>query len=262
MAPATAGKINELNKEAYRATEVVAHYSGKRELFKPEVTILELFRDQLPQMRFLDIGVGAGRTTSFIAPLVQEYLGVDYSDQMIAYCRQSFPQWSFKVMDVRAMAELPSDYFDFVFFSYNGLDSIDHADRLLALQEMRRVCRPNGHVCFSSHNLQSIDQLFRVRFSFNPFILARRLARAGRLRRRNPPLATLRQLDYAIIHDGTHNFRIANYYIKPAYQLQQLAALGFTNIRLFAYSTGQEIDPTRDLAALTDYMLYYLGTKG
>lgn len=252
------GDIDKLNQEAYRAAAIVAHYSRKQELLRPEATILNLFRNELAKMRFLDIGVGGGRTTWHIAPLVKEYLGVDYSEAMIACCQQLFPNQCFKVMDVRAMTELEPDYFDFVLFSYNGLDSINHKDRLLALREMKRVCKINGYVCFSSHNLQSIDQLFQIRFSFNPFIFARRIYKSFKLRRLNQPVKKLKQLNYAIIHDGTHDYKICNYYINPAYQIQQLSEIGFKNIKLFSYNSGGEIDLSSDLHSITDFMIYYL----
>lgn len=38
-------------------------------------------------MTMLDIGVGAGQTTPYFAQSVKEYIGIDYSSQMIQACR-------------------------------------------------------------------------------------------------------------------------------------------------------------------------------
>ncbi len=78
------------NEETYEKANVVAGFQ-KSELQPPEKTILEMMQDKLGNMKMLDIGVGAGRTTVHFAPLVQEYVGIDYSENMIKACKSSFP---------------------------------------------------------------------------------------------------------------------------------------------------------------------------
>ena len=51
------------NKEHYDAEDVVRVFSERKELQKPEATILRDLRDKLKNMKMLDIGVGGGRTT-------------------------------------------------------------------------------------------------------------------------------------------------------------------------------------------------------
>jgi SAM-dependent methyltransferase len=253
--------ITALNKKAFESTAVLSHYTAQKDLFKPEQTILGLFRDRFRDLKMLDIGVGAGRTTIHFAPLVAEYLGIDYAENMINYCRQAFPNWAFEVMDVKSMPALKTDYFDFILISYNGLDYSNHEERLTALGEIRRVCKKDGYLCFSSHNLQSIDRLFALRFSFNPFIFWRRLLRYNKLRRLNPPPARGRQQGYAIINDGVHDYKIWHYYITPAEQIRQLHECGFGNVRLFSNTTGQEVSAAKGYDSLLDFMIYYLCNK-
>ena len=70
----------------YESSDVVQFYEGQSDLQKPEATILEEFKKQLPEMKMLDIGVGAGRTSVHFAFLAKEYLGIDYSNRMITAC--------------------------------------------------------------------------------------------------------------------------------------------------------------------------------
>ncbi len=110
------------NREVFGASAVVEHYQHLARLFPPEETIFSLLQECLPGWRLLDIGVGAGRTTRYLAPRVKEYWGVDYAPAMIESCRQAFPQYRFFVADARNMPELAAAFFDLVLISFNGLD--------------------------------------------------------------------------------------------------------------------------------------------
>src|SRR5262249_12955489 len=145
----------------------------------PEETILRLLLPGLATARMLDLGVGGGRTTLHFAKWVHEYVGADYSPSMITACQKRFSGYpahiSFQVCDARALGLFESASFDFVLFSFNGLDYVGHDDRLKILQEIRRVGNPGGHFCFSSHNLNWCAQFFEWRrmLSLNPTIAAR-----------------------------------------------------------------------------------------
>jgi cyclopropane fatty-acyl-phospholipid synthase-like methyltransferase len=59
----------EKNIDAYSSSDIISYYSRQEAHLQPaERTVLELLRTTLPQSTMLDIGVGAGRTTSFFAP--------------------------------------------------------------------------------------------------------------------------------------------------------------------------------------------------
>src|SRR3989338_5138826 len=128
------------NQNTYKARDVVAKYSIQNHLYKHEKRILDLFRNKLRHMKMLDVGVGGGRTTYHFAPAVKEYVGIDYSDEMITACKRRFSKYkesykgniSFRLCDVRSMSIFNSNYFDFILVSANGLDYIPHDDRLKA----------------------------------------------------------------------------------------------------------------------------------
>jgi ubiquinone/menaquinone biosynthesis C-methylase UbiE len=247
------------NKNVWETQAVVRSYSIQSHLQKPEETILNNFKSRLKNMKMLDIGVGGGRTTCHFANLVKEYVGIDYSENMINACKKRFPAPSqnifFKICDVRSMNILEDNYFDFVLFSFNGIDCMSHEDRLKALREIQRVGKPRGFFCFQTHNLQALDKLFTVRLSVNPIRMSREILRCLLLRFLNKSLKKSEK--YAIIIDGACRFRLATYYIKPEEQIKQLSE-GFEHIRVYSLADGKEIVCKQRLYAITDRWLYYL----
>jgi ubiquinone/menaquinone biosynthesis C-methylase UbiE len=212
----------------------------------------------------LDIGVGAGRTTLHFAPLAKEYVGIDYADNMIRACRRRFPDAgpsvSFVTLDARHMDAFGDASFDFVLFSFNGLDHLDHDGRIEALKEIRRVLAPGGLFCFSAHNLNSVPRLFefpRSEVAKRPWLVASKLIKWFLLRRLNWPLRRLPAAPCATINDGAHAFRLKSHYIRPAAQVRQLAAAGFTDVRILTLD-GNETKTSDGLDQLGDPWLYYL----
>jgi ubiquinone/menaquinone biosynthesis C-methylase UbiE len=118
-----------------------------------------------PGMAILDLGVGGGRTTAYLSSIAARYVGVDYASEMIAACRQKFPTLDFEVGNAADLSKFDAASFDAVVMAFNGIDYLipDQARRR-ALQEIRRVLKPEGILIFSSHNPRSI----LVRPSWNP----------------------------------------------------------------------------------------------
>jgi SAM-dependent methyltransferase len=107
--------------------------------------------------RVLDLGVGAGRTTPFLAARAGEYVGIDYSEAMIAACRERYPGLDFQVRDARNLSCFADGYFDSVVFSFNGLGHLYPDDsRIACVREVNRVLRQGGSFVFSLHNARSI----------------------------------------------------------------------------------------------------------
>lgn len=234
------------NRDVFKLNEVVKVYQKETDLFGPEQTILNLFKDQWKNWRMLDIGIGTGRTTLHFAPLVKEYVGVDYSEEMVEAYKKSHPDLGTHIKiqfgDARSMPEFETGYFDFVMFSFNGLDDIFHGDRVKALNEMKRVGKKGGYVFFSSHNLQYIPNMYKIRHNNSPLYFAYRCYRSLRLLYHNGLPGKFRHMDYAIFKDDVHQFKINYYYAKPAAVVAQLKDLGLKNIRVFPSKTAGEID--------------------
>jgi len=250
------------NKEAYKLQSIVAYYLSIENLQKPEETILNLLKLELNGMKMLDIGVGGGRTTISFAELVKEYIGIDYSEKMIEACKNKFIDKSnvvFHVCDARNMAIFQDECFDFILFSFNGIDSISHEDRIKALNEIKRVLKSEKYFCFSTHNVQSIRNLFKFNFSFNFNKLRLSIKKFIKLRLINKQYKKLHMKNYAIFNDGALNYKLQMYYIKPIFQIEQLNNLGFKNIRIFSLHDGNQI--VNNLENREDPWLYYLCEK-
>lgn len=234
------------NRDVYQLDKIVKVYQKSNDLLGPEQTIIDLFKDQWKNWRVLDIGIGTGRTTHYFAPISKEYVGVDYAESMVRACKEIYAHWgpSIKIQlgDVRSMQEFESGYFDFVMFSYNGLDSISHEDRIRALEEMKRVGKKGGYLFFSSHNLQYIPNMYKIKHNNSPKYLARRFFRLFNLLYYNGLPGKYKNLDFAVIRDDVHQFRMNHYYAKPATVVSQLKELGLKNIRVFPSRTAGEID--------------------
>lgn len=102
--------------------------------------------------RILDIGVGTGRTTELLTLLSDQYVGIDYAPRRVEMCRARFPAMDFRVGDVRDLSEFADESFEFVFFSLNGIDYVNHDERISALSEIHRVLVPGGIFGFSTLN--------------------------------------------------------------------------------------------------------------
>jgi ubiquinone/menaquinone biosynthesis C-methylase UbiE len=235
------------------------------ELFLPEAVILNELRQQLPTMRMLDIGVGGGRTTAHFASRVQEYQGIDIDLPMIKHCRKLFadvaPNAAFNVCDAKSMGIFPDNAFDFILFSFNGIDYATHTDRLKILDEIHRVGRPGGLFCFSSHNVGWIKRSMSMdsKLTLRPIKLIKSLTKWFLRNQLNPNLRgdSLDLQDYVVYRDGPHSFKMKNYFIRPKAQVEQLAE-HYYDILAYSNSTGQVVDPALEYSGPNDAWLYYL----
>lgn len=231
------------NQTTYASGDVIAHYLRQENLFAAEAALLAQWEQQLPSWRVLDLGVGGGRTTPHLASRAGEYIGTDYIPAMVAACRQKFPLLPFETADARSMPQFADKSFDFVLFSFNGIDYIGPDDRLLALAEIRRILKPGGLFAFSSHNLEHAEKLGTFRWTFSPKKLVRRLGRLIRFYQAGGKKLLAR--DWALLNDGTFSGRLMTHYIKPDVQRRQLEQAGFTPQRILDPQTGSDVTPPR-----------------
>ncbi len=236
--------IGDANRAVFEKPTIAAEYDPAEipKLFPTERVILQRYRTDYVNRDVLDLGIGAGRTTGFIAPHAASYLGLDYSAAAIEFARQRYPQWQFRVGDARAMPDLADESFDFIIFSFNGIDYVDHNDRMRILREVARLLKRGGLFVFSSHNLAQLT-------GQRSFIV-RRLATVRELRPFSTPLQAVGALsviavslynhlrnvrkerrgsDYALVNDPLHNFSIITYYVDSDEQRRQLAMAGFSD---------------------------------
>jgi ubiquinone/menaquinone biosynthesis C-methylase UbiE len=234
--------MQENNLKTYERPSIVESYVKAAGLFESEKAVIDLLAARLSHMDMLDIGVGGGRTTDSYAPAVKSYVGVDYANAMVDACIAKYQgRWPFFCCDARDLSMFADDSFDLVLFSFNGIDTVSPVDRLKVLSEIWRVCRPGGVFSFSSHNLELADRFFRWKSTGGLARLPRDLARHIIMHLVNLRYVLLKPTRYVLLNDGVYRFSLRTYYGAPSYQIEQLQRSGFTNVRVFAESTGEEL---------------------
>jgi SAM-dependent methyltransferase len=100
--------------------------------------------------RILDLAVGGGRTTSFLAPVAGTYLGVDISPEMLRMALGRYPGVAFAQGDLADLSGFADASWDVIDVSFNSIDVLDHEQRRRSLRDLHRMLVPGGHLVISS----------------------------------------------------------------------------------------------------------------
>ncbi len=229
--------LDQINRAWYSRERAVAAYSADDLLEPSLVLILLTYRDGILGQPVLDIGVGAGRTTLYMSRLTADYVGIDYSEAMVSYCRARFPGVRFDHCDARDLSRFPDESFRLVMFPFNGIGAIDHEGRLRALAEIARVLQPGGLFAFSAHNRNhaTAREGPHLEWSGNPFALAanamrwiRHMRNHARIRRHQ-----VETVEYALVNDRTQDYSLLQYYVSKDEQRRQLDKVGLSVVDMF-----------------------------
>jgi SAM-dependent methyltransferase len=247
------------NQNTFNNAAVAQHYVSMTSLFPPEARALDKIRSMVEGRPIMDIGVGSGRTTPYLLELSKDYVAIDYSPEMIARCRTRFPGVKFEVGDARRLEGYSTGHFGLLLFSFNGLDYVQHPDRMQILRECHRVVRDDGWFLFSSHN-----ELWHSRAS-QP--LAWRVL--GHMRDSLRYLRHLKSLrpvrnpregfSYRCERVFGNTQTLLVYYLTPDAQVRQLRSVGFACEAMFN-TEGDELRPDMHEARPSAW-LYYLARK-
>jgi ubiquinone/menaquinone biosynthesis C-methylase UbiE len=156
------GRSAATNLQTYDAPEVAAHYATLDYLTPCERVLFETY---IPKgSAVLDIGVGGGRTTPYLANRASRYVAVDYAPAMVKACEAKFPGLEFRVADAANLSVFPDASFDVVVFAFNGIDYVlPEQSRRSCFGHVHRVLKANGVFIFSSHNVRAV--LIRPRWN-------------------------------------------------------------------------------------------------
>ena len=237
---------------------------GYRSLYieLPELRILHSLRDQLRDMEMLDIGVGAGRSSVFFAPFVKRYVGVDIAEGMVKACRERFALLGtpaeFRVADAADLRDFADNSFDFVLFSFNGIDCLNATQREPCLREIRRVLRSGGRFVFSSHNQRVVESYYHPHSKKTAAERKKERERIARIKANNDELATLLTQEQISFWDGEYadNPNLRHIYVRPEFQVRELERLGFAEIEVISQQTGRTL-VGEDVRTTTEFWVYY-----
>lgn len=254
----------ESNNQTYNRSSVVEHYAGLTKLQAAEKVIVKELNEVIQQANVLDIGIGGGRTTYELAPLAKSYIGLDYAQSMVEYCKEAFSDIKhaeFVHADARKLPDYFSEnQFDVVMFSFNGIDCVPFEDRQQILDGVNYILKSEGHFIFSIHNIRNLDKLYSFQFPRNPLKYPKELRRKKLVKKYNGDKEQYRQQDWCILKDGADDFTTDVLYMKPELQVAKLKEMGFESVRLFEIKHGNEIQLT-DLANYTMPWVYFLCKK-
>ena len=248
----------------YESKIIVQKYASLNFLFKPEKIVFNQKSNLLKNAHVLDIGVGGGRTSQWLIPICKSYIGIDVSNQMIEFCKKKFKHYKNAVFH-RIDASHITDYFnnesfDFILFSFNGIDCIPYHLRDKTLISIFNILKNNGYFFYSFHNIRNLPKLFSLSLGKNFFKWFERYNRYKRLNKLYPHFKNFLKENYVSILDGSENFGIEVVYTKPEYEIEKLKEIGFSNIHIYEFSQSWELNE-HELQKFFDSWIYVLCQK-
>jgi SAM-dependent methyltransferase len=237
-------ELDEANRLAWSSREVKELFV-KREGFTDQAEA-HLMRHVAADARgqpILDIGVGGGRTVSFLRAVSGDYVAIDYVEDLVHATRLRYPGVRVEHMDARDLSAFADGSFALVVFSRNGIDGVPHTDRRTIFSEVRRVLRPGGRFAYSTHNLDHRGQrpqldIDGARIVRHPARAFRNIARAPKMIRDYRRLLSLdvREEGWATLATVGYGFAVAWHYVTLAEALRELRESGFTATDVFGLS--------------------------
>jgi SAM-dependent methyltransferase len=258
------------DKQFYSDELIVASFASTMGWQHPgEASVLVRAAPEVRGKRVLDIGVGGGRTVPLLLLMTDRYVGIDYAEPMVAACRKRFPGLTFSVGDARVLEEFSDASFDFVFFSYNGIDTVTDEERQQVYRSVHRVLSPEGLFAFSTLNMAGRtygEKPFQLHRPGEPVNRSLRAAANSVLRNTRRPgrlLARQRQWKAAqravVVGDGwatnplaATDFNLFNHFVTLPRLRQELETGHFDVLGIYGSEGAGELIPASDPGSKTD----------
>lgn len=232
----SAHQQDQVNRAVYSARFVHLFYLSKA-LLPAETACFNKYQQHIVNHDVLDVGVGAGRTSRYLAARARRYEAIDYSPVMVKRLCATMPKIRVHQADFRDLRIFEDGSFDFVLATANVIDALTHQDRLQALNEASRVLRPEGILAFSTHNLhyQPAFSGPRLEWSWNPFKLSVGGIKFALSLWNHARIAPLRVVtpEYALLNDPGHFYGLLHYYVARPVVQAQLANSGLRLLDVF-----------------------------
>ncbi len=250
--------LDSINRQAWKSRDAQSQFatlSGWTDAGEREATAW--VAEEARGKPILDMGVGGGRTTAVLREISRDYVGIDYTPEMVALCRRNHPDAHIEHGDARDLSAFADGSKFLVVFSFNGIDAVDYDGRMKILREVYRVLEPGGLFIVSAHNRDGPGHseslgLGMLHLTAHPLKLGWRILKFARFasssflnHRRYRQLN--REFDgYSIKNAAAHNFGIVIVYTTFEEQRRQLASVGFNTEIVFDNYEGRPVDDATD----------------
>jgi SAM-dependent methyltransferase len=250
--------LDRINRRTYASPGVVSWYRKLDVLYKVEEVILQEILPFIKDKKLLDIGIGGGRTTKYLLNISADYTGIDYMPQYAEIAKRKYPQATILCADARDLGAF-DESFDFVLFSFNGLDNMEPEGRLKALGEIHRMLKPGGCFMFSTHN-RDCKAFNKLPWQTDTALSLGHLKECLYLLAHWPRHVYMKKherftSEYAIVNDTAHGFSLLTYYISISEQMNQLAHFGFS------HTAAYDMEGRRTDKDTISPWMYYLTRK-
>ncbi len=140
----------EQNRQSYN--KIAEKWSLSRKYVWPDLLI---FKNYLKNgQKVLDLGCGNGRLVELFNDFDVDYLGVDYSENLIAQAKNNFPSKKFEVQDALDL-NFEHGQFDVVLCTA-VLNHIPKNQQKTFIENIRKVLKPGGILLLSNWSLWNV----------------------------------------------------------------------------------------------------------
>lgn len=258
-------KLDRVNRRVYATGGALRQYGGLQGwLDAGERKAVDLARPYARSGKILDLGIGGGRTVALLEGVGAGYTGIDYTPRLLDAARTRHPAADLREMDARALA-FPDASFRLVFFSFNGIDSVDPNGRARIVSEAWRVLEPGGVFAFSALNRNGSAYGERplvppARPRGLPAMLrAAKRAMLGTLNTARNRRLFREERDIALSTISVHDFGMVTVFVAPEAQVRELEQAGFKVVAVLDDQEGRDV--TAGLSRSTAPWLYYIARK-
>jgi 2-polyprenyl-3-methyl-5-hydroxy-6-metoxy-1,4-benzoquinol methylase len=104
--------------------------------------------DDTSELVALDYGCGMGRMVERMNKLFKRVDGVDIGDNLIRFCKETYPNSNFWVTDGTNCATAPLEHYDFIFSTICMQHICSYDVRMDIWKSIEKCLKPNGKFCF------------------------------------------------------------------------------------------------------------------
>jgi ubiquinone/menaquinone biosynthesis C-methylase UbiE len=141
---------NELNRQSY--DKIAKQFSFSRAYVWPDVLIFREFIKDGDKL--LDLGCGNGRMVGLFDNKKVDYLGVDFSSELVDCAKKNYPKKEFLVMDALNL-NLPEKSFDVV-MCVSVLNHLSKEKHVQFVENIKKVLKLGGYLLMSNWNLWNV----------------------------------------------------------------------------------------------------------